>query len=172
MRKHSGMRPHDIVILLKIISFGDKNWQMKDLANSLFISPSEISESLNRSKLSGLLDYNKKKINRQNLLDFLEYGFKYVFPVQPGGQASGFATAHSHPFMREHISSDLMYVWPDSDGEIRGLSIEPLYPKQVKAILIDQTLYKLLALLDVIRVGRVREIKIAREELKKIIKNG
>ena len=49
MKKHSGMRPQDIVILLKIATYGDNNWYMKDIANDLFISPSEVSESLNRS---------------------------------------------------------------------------------------------------------------------------
>jgi predicted transcriptional regulator len=56
MRKHNGMRPQDIVILLKIISKKDKPWQNKDLAKELIISPSEISESLGRSALAGLFD--------------------------------------------------------------------------------------------------------------------
>lgn len=42
------MRPHDIVVLLKIAVKGDKSWLMKDLSFELGISASEISESLNR----------------------------------------------------------------------------------------------------------------------------
>ncbi len=30
MKKHNGMRPHDIVILLKIAAKGDAPWLMKD----------------------------------------------------------------------------------------------------------------------------------------------
>jgi len=61
MRKHNGMRPQDIVILLKIIALGKGTWQLKDLARQLFISLSEVSESLNSSQLAGLIDYVRKK---------------------------------------------------------------------------------------------------------------
>jgi len=52
-----------------------------------------------------------------------------------------------------------------------GLTIEPFYPKQVEAVMEDQLYYKLLALVDVVRVGKVREIKYAINELNKIISN-
>ncbi|MGN6436438.1 MAG: hypothetical protein ACTHMM_07880 [Agriterribacter sp.] len=165
------MRPQDIVILLKIIALGKKQWQAKDLASQLFISPSEVSESLNRSFQAGLLDYNKKKVNRQSLMEFLQYGFHYVFPQQPGTISNGISTAHSHPAMKKLFASDLTYVWPDIQGKIRGQSVEPLYPKQVNAVKLDEELYKLLALTDVIRVGRTREIKVAIEKLKNLILN-
>lgn len=35
MKKHSGMRPHDIVVLLKIAAKKDSDWLMKDLAHEL-----------------------------------------------------------------------------------------------------------------------------------------
>jgi hypothetical protein len=71
--------------------------------------------------------------------------------------------------MKESFSSDINYVWPDIKGEIIGLLIEPFYTKQVEAAKEDAALYKLLALVDVTRVGKVREIKLAVSELKKII---
>ncbi|MFL9484571.1 hypothetical protein ACI6Q2_17450 [Chitinophagaceae bacterium LWZ2-11] len=171
MRKHNGMRPQDIVVLLKIITLGNKPWQLKDLAAALYISSSEISESLNRSYLAGLVDYDKRRVNRQSLLEFLQYGLHYVFPQSPAGMVNGIATAHAHPYMSKYFSSELVYVWPDIHGKIRGLAIEPLYPKQVEAVKKDDELYKLLALIDVIRVGRRREINIAIDELSKIIMN-
>jgi hypothetical protein len=169
MRKHQGMRPQDIVILLKIIILGEKSWLNKDLAQSLYISGSEIGESLSRSEIAGLIDFNKKRVNRQGLFEFLEYGLRYVFPLQPGAMVTGIPTAHGHPFIKQFIESDLLYVWPDFKGESRGLSIEPFYPNQIKAIRDDAELYKALALLDVIRVGRQREINIAISELRNII---
>ena len=54
------MRPQDIVVLLKIVAKGDQPWQNKDLAAELFISPAEISESLNRSGMGGLIEHEKK----------------------------------------------------------------------------------------------------------------
>ena len=163
------MRPQDIVILLKIIVLGDQPWLSKDLAQSLYISASEIGESLSRSEIASLVDYNKKRVNRPALFEFLEHGLHYVFPQQPGSMTTGIPTAHGHPIIKRFIEADLLYVWPDFKGEARGLCIEPFYPNQVKAIREDAELYAVLALLDVIRVGRVREIGIAINELRNII---
>ena len=44
MKKHSGMRPQDVVILLKITAKGNNPWLMKDLSSELEISASEVSE--------------------------------------------------------------------------------------------------------------------------------
>ena len=83
----------------------------------------------------------------------------------------GLPTAHSHPSMKEVFISDINYVWPDNKGTIMGLMIEPLYPKQVEAVKEDEVYYKLLAMVDVIRVGKVREVKYAVNQLKNIILN-
>lgn len=171
MRKHNGMRPQDIVILLKIISLGKNDWQFQDLSRSLYLSGSEISESLNRSQIAGLVDFNKKRVNKLAFMEFLEYGMQYVFPQAPGALVNGMPTAHSHPFMKKKFISNDDYVWPDFEGKLRGQSIEPLYNNQVKAIREDEKLYLLLALVDVIRVGKVREIKLAIKELRKMIIN-
>lgn len=164
------MRPQDIVILLKIISKGDRPWLNKDLASDLFISPAEVSDSLNRSGMAGLIEHEKrKKVYRQSLMEFLEHGLHYVFPAHPGTLVNGLYTAHSHLKMKKHFQSELNYVWPDPRGEVRGLSIEPLYKHQVNAARIDPDLYFMLALIDVLRVGRVREMKVAVNELEKQI---
>jgi hypothetical protein len=169
MRKHNGMRPQDIAILLKICCINDANWQLVPLSNALQISISEISESLNRSRLAHLVDYNKKQVNRQNLLEFLEHGVHYVFPQQPGATVRGIPTAHSHPHMKKMFISDVDYVWPDNKGSAMGMMIEPFYAKQTEAVKEDPLYYKLLALVDVIRVGKVREVKFAITGLKKYL---
>lgn len=56
-------------------------------------------------------------------------------------------------------------------GEVRGLTVDPLYPNQIKAVKDDLRLYKLLALIDLIRVGRTREFEITVVELRKIVFN-
>lgn len=164
------MRPQDIVILLKITTFPENaGWKMMDLVTSLHLSQSEISESLNRSNLAGLIDAAKKNVMRLSLMEFLEHGIHYVFPQHPGALVRGTPTAHSHPGMKKKIVSTENYVWPDTDGKIKGQAIEPLSKTVVKAVKQDEQLYKLLSLVDVIRVGRTREIKIALSELKKMI---
>ena len=54
MRKHNGMRPQDIVVLLKIVLLGKKEWQYQDLVHSLYISGAEINASLKKYNDSNL----------------------------------------------------------------------------------------------------------------------
>lgn len=165
MRKHTGIRPQDIVILLKIISYGQQPWLAKDLAISLFLSGSEVSESLNRSAYAGLIDKSKKKVLKLNFLEFIFYGLRYTFPQQPGPVQRGMPTAFSHPGIRAKFPTDTKLVWPDPDGNDFGWTIEPFYEKQVKAAKEDEALYYNLCLIDMIRVGKPREVDYAKEEL-------
>lgn len=170
MRKHNGMRPQDIVILLKMTTAPQNGvWKVMDLASALYMSQSEISESLHRSNMAGLVDFTKKKVMRMSLMEFLEHGIHYVFPQQPGALVRGIPTAHAHPFLATKIISSEPYVWPDDEGRTRGQAIEPLVKSAVDAAKKDEALYKLLALVDVLRAGKTREIKIAKDELKKMI---
>jgi hypothetical protein len=173
MKKHNGMRPQDIVVLLKLISLKDNEWKNIDLAYSLKISTSEIAESLNRSMIAGLLDSSKKKVHQKSLKEFLIFGLKYVFPVQPGTMVRGIATAHSAPpINQEIISGNEHYVWPYHLGDTRGQAIEPLYKTVPEIVRNDSSLYKLLVIVDIFRIGRARELKIAIKELEKIMGNG
>jgi hypothetical protein len=167
MRAHNGMRPQDVPILLKIIAKGHNEWLNKDLAAELFLSSSEISESLNRSLIAGLVNGEKKKVHKQSLLEFIEYGIKYTFPTLPGSIVNGLPTAHSHPLLRDSFSSENLFVWPDIFGEKRGQAIEPLLKSAPKAAELDNRFYGLLALTDVFRVGKSREKKAALQALKK-----
>jgi hypothetical protein len=169
MKAHNEMRPHDVIVLLKLLLMEQKPWQYRELLFYLLISVSEIAESLNRSHIAGLVDQSKRKVYRQSLMEFITYGLHYVFPQQPGPMVTGTPTAHSHPFYKAHFTAELEYVWPDESGHLRGLSIQPLYANAVKVVRLDEDLYKLLACIDIIRVGKAREVKMAISELKKKI---
>lgn len=166
------MSPLDVVVLLKIISLGDQPWNQKSLAESLFMSQSEISKSFARSQYAGLLDPSGKKVRRLALMDFLQYGIAYAFPQQPGPVIRGIPTAHSALPLSDVIQSTEHYVWPSGKGTLRGQSIVPLYPSVTEAVQIDKNLHELLALVDALRVGRAREKVIAITELQKRIVNG
>lgn len=166
MKKHNGMRPHDVVILLKIIAIDNENWMMKDIANTLYISSSEVSESLNRSAWAGLITNDKRSVFKSALFDFITHGLKYVYPQKPGAMVRGIKTAHSAPPLSFEILSNQNYVWPYAEGDSKGFAIEPLHPNVPKACLEDPKLYELLALLDSVRVGTTREQNVAINELK------
>ena len=163
------MRMHDVVILLKIAAKGKENWMMKDLSHELGISASEVSESINRSVIAGLLAPDKKQLMKLSLLDFLQFGLPYVFPVKAGALVRGTPTAHSVFPLNEKIMSNELMVWPDANGTVRGQAIEPLHPRLIEASLKDEKLYELVALCDSLRIGKVREKQLAITELKRRI---
>jgi len=78
------MKPQDILILLKIISLENKPWSQITLASELFMSQSEVSQSIARSKFAGLLHVSGKLEFTVSLMEFLQYGIRFVFPQRPG----------------------------------------------------------------------------------------
>jgi hypothetical protein len=170
MKKHNGMRPQDVAVLLKLSTFNSNNWTFADIAKSLQLSASEVTESLDRSSMARLVSENKRMLFSNSFLEFLVFGLKYVFPVAPGATVRGIPTAHAAPPLNKIIVADSdIYVWPNDQGTVRGQAIEPLYKTLPLACLNDNELYELLALTDAIRVGRSREVNLAIEELNKRI---
>ena len=187
MRSQAGMRPQDVLVLLKLVVWKEtfvrlpsgwqglrrrsaSSWQQLDLARELGLSQAEVTLSLNRSRVARLIDADKREPMRRALLEFLLHGLQYVFPVEPGGIVRGMPTAHSAPPLSMLIPEQAeRYVWPDDQGETRGQAVTPLYPSVPEAARRDPKLYELLALLDAIRVGRVREQRLAQDELQKRI---
>ena len=159
------IKPQDVVLLLKVISNSNDSWNQKPIAKELGMSQSEISESVARSKFAGLLDVSGKKVFRRALMDLLQYGIRYVFPQRPGAMVRGIPTAHSAEPLNQIIQSEEDYVWPSAKGKVRGQSILPLYPSVVNAVASDNKLYELLALVDALRVGKIREQELAIKEL-------
>jgi len=167
MRKFNGLRPQDVALLLKLMAHPSQTWLGKDLAHSLHLSASEVSEALARCRFSRLLaaDPHTLTVHRQALLDFLCYGLPYAFAIQPGAPARGLATGASAPPLQQTFGPEPAYVWPGAVGSQWGVAVEPLYPQAPAAAAHDATLYALLALTDALRLGRPREVKLARQLL-------
>lgn len=165
--QHCSMKPQDIVILLKMIALKNESWTSARLATELKISASEVSGALERCRIAKLVDNTKRKVNVLALEDFLVHGLKYVYPPQPGAIVRGVATSFSAEPIKSKIrqGSD-SFVWPYKQGSDRGQSVEPLYRTVPEACLNDSSLYELLVITDTLRMGRVREMEIAINELK------
>jgi len=167
------MQGQDIAILLKLSLSNGKSVLAKDLARDLYLSPSEISKSLQRSRDAGLLYLSgaEKRVNRAALLELLVHGLRYVFPPQRGGLTRGIPTGASVAPLSASFSPETEppSVWPYVEGQTRGLSFSPLYKGAPQASLVDAELYKLLALCDAIRGGRTRERNIASGMLKEVL---
>jgi hypothetical protein len=166
------LKPQDVLLLLKIVSDNTPSWRQKPVAEALGLSQSEVSEAVGRSKYAGLLAPNGKAVMKMALLEFLQYGLRYVFPIKPGAVVRGVPTSHSAKPLSDEIQSSEAYVWPYGKGTVRGHSILPLYPSVPEAALKDEKLHELLALADALRVGRAREKELAVKELKKRLELG
>jgi len=161
------MKPQDCLVLLKVITMRRESWLGKNIASSLGLSQTEVSVSLERSKFAGLMDDSKRRVNAGAFLGLLVHGIKFVFPVKLGGLVRGVPTAWSAAPLCDLVSSNEAVVWPHEEGHIRGQAIEPLYASVPGASLQDRDLHELLALVDALRVGRLREIELASKILKK-----
>lgn len=167
------MQGQDIALLLKLVSLNDPAVPSKELAASLFISPSEVSKSLKRCVEAGFLYVSgpEKRVNRTALLEFLAHGLKYVFPPIRDSMSRGVPTAAATEPLKSHLLEDgePPTVWPYSEGKVRRISIAPLYKAAPKAALLDAKFYRVLALSDAIRCARTRERNLAIELLEKEI---
>jgi hypothetical protein len=163
------MKPQDVVILLKIILSQDSKWTTVNLAKDLYLSQSEISKSLQRSQMAKLYNAKQKIVYKNALFDFLLKGLRYVFPAKIGRISTGVATSISCKVLREKIITDDNYVWPCIEGNMRGESVQPLYEKVPLAAMKDPLLHEVLALIDAIRIGRVREVELAQVLLRQRI---
>ncbi len=165
------LKPQDILVLLKLIAIGRKAWSYSALALELGMSQSEVHSALKRTLQSGLAVKRDEAIipNIRNLEEFLIHGIQYVFVPERGALSRGMPTIHAAPPLDSDIVSDQEPppVWPDAEGEVRGMTFSPLYKSVPKAARADQTLYELLVLIDALRGGQARERDIASKKLRK-----
>jgi hypothetical protein len=161
------LKPQDILVVLKLHGWQGNDWTYAELAKTLGMSSSEVHAALKRSAKAGFYDLDIKKVKSHPLLEFLIHGIRYAFFVQPGVLSRGMPTAHSAaPLNHQMVSApNDVYVWADRHGTVKGQAIEPLYKSVPEAARQDTKLYELLSLIDAIRVGRVREQKLAMQEL-------
>lgn len=167
MRSHNGMKPQDCLILLKVVDYELHAWMAKDQALSVELSQGEVSMSLERSRYARLIDDSKRRVNTKAFLDFLVYGLRVVFAVQPGGIVRGIPTAWSAPPLQGTFPDANPVVWPRETGKLRGGSIEPLFPSVTIAAANSATLRETLALVDALRIGRTREVNLAKDILQR-----
>lgn len=167
------MQGQDIALLLKLAIQNEPLIQSKSLAESLSISPSEVSKALKRCADAGLVYIAgaEKRVNRSALMEFLSHGLKYTFPPKKGSMVRGVPTAAAAEPLKSRLLDDKEppAVWPYAQGKVRGISLAPLYLGAPQAALRDPKLYSALALCDAIRSGRTRERNLAAELLEKEI---
>lgn len=148
------------------------SYSVRALEASLGVSKTEVAAALKRCQEVGLLRLDPQTqlphVNRKPLLDFVEYGLRFVFPVRPAEITRGIPTGFAAPVLAGKLMSggDTIHVWPDAYGNRKGQSVKPLFKTVPGAVKKDPLLYEYLALVDAVRMGSPREARLAMEMLR------
>jgi hypothetical protein len=172
--KQLALKPQDIVVAVKISVHKARGFTYSVLADELFMSASEVHAATKRCELCRLLIRTDEGITtiRQSLVEFLTHGIQYVFPAITGGITRGTPTGFAGPSLRNYfnLENELVPVWPDAEGQTKGITFQPLYPSLVKAAKVDLGLYDVMTLVDAVRGGAARERELAKAELMRQLK--
>ena len=151
----------DIVVLLKLAAAGP-DWTVRSLEGDLEIPRSVVHRSLQRLGHAQLFDVNRRRVNIGQSEEFLVHAVKYLFPPELRGESRGIPTAWAARPLVDELApqTDLPPVWPDPEGDRRGLAVIPLHPAVPQLAMRDPALGEQLALVDAIRMGdaRVRQL--------------
>lgn len=165
------LKKQDILLLAKLLSSDVSEMTYAGLGKALCMSSSEIHAATERLISLRLLSSDRTPI-KKSALEFLIHGFKYVFPLEYRVRLiRGIPTASAAPVAEGFFMKNTgpVPVWPSPTGNIRGQGVEPLYPSVVKVVEENPELYAILALLDMLRMGKARETSWAENKLKEII---
>ena len=163
-------KPQDVVVALKL-ALEDSFSSYAELGQALGLSASEAHAAVRRLADARLVDPDTKQVKREALRNFLVHGVPYAFPAIPKEVTRGMPTAWAAPAMAEKISSSdqIPPVWPDPQGQVQGAAVQPLYASVPGAARRDPELYRILALVDALRIGRARERALAEKEISQLL---
>lgn len=164
MDKQPALRPQDLVVALALALTPGRRFE--PLAETVGSSLSAAHRSVDRLRRAGLLLPDTRRVDRGALLEFLSHGIRYAFPAVRGPEVPGIPTAWSAPALEGALPAGPPVVWPHASGQIRGESVLPLSETAPEAARRDPALYRLLALVDAVRLGQTREKTIASRLLK------
>ncbi len=164
------LKPHDVVVALRLALAGSSRPSMAVLGNELHLATSEVHSSIRRCQLARLVirrESADNQVARASLLEYLTSGVRYAYPAMLGTLTSGVRTAYAAKPLADVIvqSHEMPPVWPHPLGTSRGVALTPLYPGAPAAAEKNPKLYELLALVDAIRMGTARERMLAAQML-------
>jgi hypothetical protein len=159
MNRQLTLRPSDVAVALLLARMPGAHYKV--MARALHLGVAEVHRGVRRLELARLALAGERRVNRQALLEFLVHGVRYVFPAGLGVEAQGIPTAALEPSLTEKLAGGPVAVWPRAEGKSRGASVVPLYGAAPDAALEDGQLYRALALVDVLRLGELKERRLA-----------
>jgi len=156
------LRPQDILVGLIVAQIPGKCWKYEIASQQSGLSLSQVFASVKRLKHASLID-SRMGLNVDAFLQVVEAS-RYYFAVRPGRMVRGIVTGiFDKDLFHENEGQ---YVWPDANGSVRGVSVEPLSKTAPFAALQDEEVHRWLGYVDAIRAGNARERSIAQSRLK------
>jgi len=163
------IKPFDVVVALKAhLWAANVPWSFERLGTSVGVSASQAHAATRRLAEAGLYRPADRSVRVHALTAFAAHGIPHVLPVPPGPLVVGMPTPHAAPPLCHELSYSEAYVWPASEG-VPGRAIVPLHPALPAAGTQDPQLYAALALIDALRVGRVRDRQLAMSALDRLL---
>lgn len=144
---------------------------LASIADDLASAPSQVHAALGRLELAGLMKTEKRATNPRALLEFLMGGIRYAFPAQRGPLTTGVPTAYSAAPLSSVVDAVDVVVWPApkvTDG-VRGFSLTPLFPRASLLREHDPVTYRVLTVIDALRLGDLRLRQHAKEALEILV---
>jgi hypothetical protein len=158
------LKPVDIAVLCALISWPPgQEWTQATVANMIGISQSNVHRALRQLERSGL--WSGRAPRKTSVRELLAHGVRYVYPPELGPPTRGLPTAHAGPATSGQLVVPQPYVWPWEAGLAFGPALAPLHPCVPGAASTHPQFHELMAVVDVFRVGRAREVRIAEDWL-------
>lgn len=162
--KNGLLKPADLVVALKAHLLRGSAWTYASLGQAVGMSASQAHAALARAEQADLFRSQGRRAKPNNLLEFLAHGVRFAFYPQLGGHVLGVPTAHAVAPLSDllvGVEGASVFVWPDPAGTVFGQALEPLHRAVPRVSRRDPELYSVLALVDALRVGRVRDRELA-----------
>jgi hypothetical protein len=158
------LKPQDIAVALQLALTPGITYAA--LAAATGMSQGEVHNAVRRLRGARLVLAEATQVHGPALLEFLGSGVPYAFPAEAGAESRGVPTAHAAGVLGEGFTTTESLVWPSVEGRVRGASVVPLYDAAASTAARNPALYELLALVDAVRLGRVRERTRAKQLLR------
>jgi len=169
------LKPQDTLLVLKYWSLkqSGEGRSVRAISEAIGVSAGEVSKSTKRLLASHLVVERSGIIYSESgaLLEWLSYGVRYAYPHESIGYGRGMATSWNCPVLKSEVVPPIPpLIWPLSGGNVEGAFIKPIHDSVPFAASRDEKLYCAMSLVEAIRGGKPRELAIARDLLKELIK--
>jgi biotin operon repressor len=166
----SKLLPIDLLVAMKLAAHEGEPTSVRLLEDELGLSKSAVANSLQRLRELDLVKdgpAHGRRVNKLLLRDCLENAARWIAPASVGDFELGLPTAHAtESFARKLRGDEDPVVMPLPHGPLRGRAVTPIHALAPAAAARDPKLYRLLAIVDALRIGRARDRQLAVAELR------